>query len=204
MFVIGLIGGIASGKSAVARELAKLGAVVLDADRTAHEVLNFPHVRSLLVQRWGAEILLPSGEIDRSRLADIVFSVSPTSKRELRFLEETLHPVIRSEFETALKRLRNEGEKTVVIDAPLLLEVGWEDLCNSVIFVDSPQNCRLDRARQRNWTIEQFSAREASQMPIEEKKRKADHLLSNSGTLQDLTDRVHSLWPVLRASPGKS
>ena len=204
MYVIGLVGGIASGKSAVARELASLGAVVLDADQVAHEILNLPTVRSLLVERWGEDLLLPTGDIDRSRVAAIVFSDSDTARDELRFLEGTLHPLIRQEFESELQKLKKSGERTVVIDAPLLLEVGWDDLCDSVIFVDAPLNCRLDRARQRNWTIQQFSAREASQMPIEEKKRKANHLISNSGTLQDLTDRVHSLWPELGHSPGKT
>lgn len=105
MHVIGLIGGIASGKSAVAKELASLGAVVLDADATAHEVLDRPRVQKALVNRWGKEILDADSRIDRSAVAERVFSKTNEGREDLDFLEGQLHPVIRQEFEAEISRL---------------------------------------------------------------------------------------------------
>jgi len=95
MKIIGIAGGIASGKSAVSAELAALGAAVLDADQAAHTVINLPEVKQALVDRWGSEILADSGEVNRQAVAQQVFSSHPGSEAELRFLEQTLHPQIR-------------------------------------------------------------------------------------------------------------
>ena len=199
MKIIGLIGGIASGKSAVAAELAALGAVVLDADRTAHGVINLPTVQQTLVDRWGQGVLKSSGEIDRGAVAERVFSDDLKGRAELRFLEETLHPRIREQFQAKLAELAAKGTAVAVIDAPLLLEAGWEKLCDTLIFVDSPREDRLGRAKLRNWTEAEFSKREALQMPIAEKRERSTHVLANAGDLASLQDQVQAFWASLEA-----
>jgi len=199
MKILGLTGGIASGKSAVAAELAALGAVVLDADQAAHEAINLPTVQQTLVDRWGENVLRPDGEIDRATVAQRVFSEDQTDRSELQFLEETLHPRIREQFEAELAKLTADGTAVAVIDAPLLLEAGWGNLCDGLIFVDSPRADRLRRASLRNWTEQEFAKREACQMPIAEKRQRSTHTLANSGTLESLRDQVRDLWTSLEA-----
>ncbi len=198
MYVIGLIGGIASGKSAVAKELAAVGAKVLDADAAAHKLVNRPDVRSNLVDRWGNEILDSSGNIDRTAVARRVFSTSDTNQVELEFLESQLHPIIREDFEAEIARLSQTDIPAVVIDAPLLLEAGWGELCDVILLVESPRVERLSRAKNlRNWSPEEFAAREASQMSIEEKRKQATHSVANDGTLETLLRRVRQFWQIL-------
>ncbi len=199
MQILGIVGGIASGKSAVSAELAALGAVVLDADQTAHEVINLPEVKQKLVERWGSAILRESslgksGEIDRSAVAKRVFSGQDASRAELQFLEQTLHPTIHQQFEKELGRLAQQGVPAAVIDAPLLLEAGWGSLCKEVIFVDSPRETRLCRAQARGWSEEEFSRREQAQMPIEEKRVQATQILANEGSREALRALVHDFW----------
>lgn len=194
MHIIGLVGGIASGKSAVAAELARLGAVVLDADQAAHEVINSPEVKQMLVERWGAEVLDRTGSVDRGKVAERVFSLESGKNAELRFLEQTLHPRIRQQFETELATLAASGVKAAVIDAPLLVEAGWAPLCDSVVLVDSSREKRLERAAQRNWSEEEFIRREAAQMPIEEKSRRATHTIPNDSSHKALREHVQSFW----------
>lgn len=194
MKIFGIVGGIASGKSAVSAELAALGATVLDADRTAHEVIQLPAVKQALVDRWGSGIIAASGEVNRQAVAKQVFSSQPNSESELRFLEQTLHPPIRQQFEAELERLAEKGVPAAVIDAPLLLEAGWGSLCDGVIFVDSTREKRLERAALRGWSEEDFSLREQVQMPIEEKKSIATHVVANEGSLDALKAQVRDFW----------
>ncbi len=199
MKIIGLIGGIASGKSAVAAELAAFGAVVLDADGAAHEVINLPTVQQALVERWGKGVLKSSGEIDRGAVAKQVFSDDEKGRAELQFLEETLHPRIREQFQAKLAELSAGGTAIAVIDAPLLLEAGWEKLCDTLVFVDSPRPDRLQRAKLRNWTEAEFAKREALQMPISDKRKRSTYVLSNGGDLASLRDQVQAFWATLEA-----
>lgn len=197
MKIIGLVGGIASGKSTVAAELAALGARVLDADEAAHRALELPEVRRGLVGRWGEEILDASGEVSRGAVAEQVFTAADPEQRELRFLERLLHPIVRRQFERELATLRALGAPAAVIDAPLLLEAGWEDLCDCVVFVDSPAADRIERGAGRNWTLAEYARREAAQMPIEQKRRCATHIVPNRGSRQELRQAVREFWDSL-------
>ncbi len=183
----------------MAAELAALGAVVLDADRSAHEVIDLPTVQQALVERWGEGVLKASGEIDRASVAQWVFSDGQKGRAELRFLEETLHPRIREQFQAKLAELAAGGTAVAVIDAPLLLEAGWEKLCDCLVFVDSPQEDRLQRAKLRNWTEAEFAKREALQMPIAQKREQSTHALTNTGDLASLRDQVRVFWASLEA-----
>jgi dephospho-CoA kinase len=198
MLIIGLTGGIASGKSAVAQELAALGAVVLNADQAAHQAINYPDIQELLIERWGADVLKPDGTTDRRAVAERVFGPTSESRENLDYLESVLHPRIRAEFTAKLEQLRASGLRVAVIDAPLLLEAGWDEICDLLIFVDSPrEDCKRRAQILRNWTPEEFAAREAAQMPIEEKRQRASHVIANDGTLDELRTRVRELWQSL-------
>lgn len=195
MLIIGLIGGVASGKSAVAAALAKRGAIVLDADKIGHAVLQRPAVRDELVARWGQEILDGAGGVSRPAVAKLVFGDSPEAKANRKQLEELLHPLIRQQIEAEIRQLPDADIPAVVIDAPLLLESGWNEVCQAVIFVDAPRQQRLARAEQnRGWSPEEFARREAAQMPIEQKRNWSTHVIHNDGSLSDLEQEVDQFW----------
>lgn len=180
--VIGLTGGIASGKSFVAKLLADLGAAVIDADDIGHEVLLQPLVSRRLVQEFGDEILEPNSNpqvIDRKILGKIVFGDDPISQRRLEKLETIVHPLIHAESIRKLRSIKNRPNppKAIVVDAPLLLEAKWEPMCDVIIFVDTPRDVRLDRARARGWTDEHFQNREDTQLSMDEKRQAATHVV---------------------------
>ena len=146
MRIIGL-GGVASGKSLVARQLAALGAGVLDADRAGHEVLRLPHVEAAARQRWGEAVFGPDGRIDRGRLAAIVFRPRPEGRARTE-VPGTVDPSgNRPPAARAGRRLGGGGQRGGrALDAPLLLEAGWDKLCDKMVFVDAPWEARLARA----------------------------------------------------------
>ncbi len=192
--VIGLVGGIASGKSLVAEELGRLGAEVLDADRAAHAALAEAEVVGKLVARWGQEVVDEGGKVDRAALAARVFKQSPEGRTDLEFLESLLHPTIRADFVQRVDEHRRDGAPAVVIDAPLLLEAGWGPMCDEVVFVDSDRGVRLERALGRGWSEAEFDGREASQLPIPEKKQAATRVLPNRGSAEDLRQETARFW----------
>jgi dephospho-CoA kinase len=194
MITIGLVGGVASGKSAVAAALARRGAVVFDADKIGHRVLNEPEVQDALVRRWGKAILDPDGHVSRPAVAQRVFGDSPEDAAERQFLEQTLHPRIRQRIVAEILQLPNNAAPAVVIDAPLLVESGWNEVCQAVVLIDVPRETRLNRAKERGWTEGEFSRREAAQLPIEEKRRWATHVIDNSGSPADLEAEVDRFW----------
>ncbi|WP_152053894.1 dephospho-CoA kinase [Tautonia marina] len=203
--VVGLVGGIGAGKSRVASELAARGAAVLDADTIGHALLDQRPSRNAVVARFGEEVLDTSvgeGEepkIDRSALGRIVFA----EPHALRALEAILHPRMRSTFEKAIRRIgRRREARMVVLDAAVLFEAGWDDLCDAIVFVDAPDRVRRARiAESRGWSGEQLSAREAAQWPLPRKREHSDHVLNNHGTPEELTARLDALWGVLIQRP---
>lgn len=194
MHIIGLIGGIACGKSAVAAALARRGAVVFNGDELGHLVLDEPEVRDALVERWGQGVLAPDGRIDRPAVARLVFGDSPAAAVEREFLEQLVHPGIRRRIEAGIRQLPDASVPAIVIDAALLVEAGWSGVCSEIVFVDCPREERLRRAAGRGWTEAEFAAREAAQLPIEEKRRRASRVIDNSGSLADLEVEVTRLW----------
>jgi dephospho-CoA kinase len=200
MIIIGLLGGVASGKSAVAAALARRGATVFDADRIGHAVLNDPEVRDILVARWGTSILADDGAISRPAVARIVFGDTPDAMEHRQFLEDALHPRIRRRIENDIAKLP-PTVPAAVIDAPLLVEAGWSDAFHVAVFVDSPREQRLQRAVARGWTPEAFARREAAQLPIEEKRLAASHVIDNSGTLEELEAEVARFWANISRDP---
>jgi len=194
MLTLGLVGGVASGKSLVAGCFHDLGATVLDADRAGHAVLREPEVIAELKTRWGDGVLDQRGQISRSAVAKIVFAAG--NEAELRFLEQLTHPRIQASLQQALREAKSAANPppAVVIDAALLFEAGWDKLCDKIIFVDSPRDLRLERAVSRGWSTVQFAAREAAQLSVEEKRSRSDILIRNVRTLENVRDVVRLTW----------
>ncbi|MGO9114843.1 MAG: dephospho-CoA kinase [Thermoguttaceae bacterium] len=196
MRILGLLGGVASGKSLVSRQLAELGAAVLDADRAGHETLRMPCIEEAARQRWGNAVFSPDGHIDRSRLAGIVFAPPPDGPRERKYLEELTHPEIGRRL-LAQAEAQKPVAPLAVLDAALILEAGWDRLCDYFAFVDVPQELRLARALQRGWTEGDFAAREAAQESLDSKRARADVIIDNSGSAEHTQAQVQRLWQFL-------
>ncbi|MDZ7616180.1 MAG: dephospho-CoA kinase [Patescibacteria group bacterium] len=197
MQTVGVLGGVACGKSLVTRQFAQLGAGVVDADRLGHAALDEPEVRAALSVRWGGGVFLPDGTVHRKRVAEIVFDPAEEGAIERAFLERVVHPWITRGLEEAQARLRSQEYRVVVLDAPLLLEAGWDRLCSKLVFVDAPRQLRLARATSRGWTEEDVARREAAQVPLEVKRRRADVTIDNSGTPRETQAQVERLWESL-------
>jgi dephospho-CoA kinase len=198
MKVIGILGGVASGKSFVAEQLKKLGAVVLDADACGHEVLREPEVIEALRDRWGDDVISADGQIDRAAVASIVFVDTKEGRRELEFLEKLTHPKIGERLRQRLDELAVAGQTpAVVLDAPVMLKAGWDGHCDRIVFIDAPREVRLARARQRGWNEEVFSAREAAQESLDAKRECADVVIDNSGSTELTQAQIEHLWQSL-------
>lgn len=191
---VGLLGGIGSGKSSVAREFAKRGAAVIDADRIAREVLEDPDIRRAIEQRWGLRVLDKEGKPDRRAIASIVFGLGPTAAEERRFLERLLHPRVAARIEQEARRLAEAGCRVVVLDVPLLAEVGWVECCQLLVLVDTPAEVCWQRLRDRGWTWSEFVRRQCCQWPVERKKQLADAVIDNSGPPERLSAQVAQIW----------
>lgn len=195
-----MVGGVASGKSLVSRRLEQLGARVLDADRIGHRVLREPEVERAIRGRWGDRVLDADGRVDRARLAAIVFGGLPERREELNHLEKLTHPRIRQSLRDAMTRMSGtDANSVLVLDAALLLEAGWDQLCDKILFVDAPRWLRLQRAVQRGWTEADFNAREAAQASVESKRLRANIVIDNSSTLEHTYEQLESVWRGLAA-----
>jgi dephospho-CoA kinase len=195
MKIIGLVGGVASGKSLAAKMLVDLGAVHLDADRAGHAVLaDDIEVRQALVDRWGNAILDAEGHVDRRAVAKQVFAKSAVGTANRKFLEDLLHPRIRQRLNIERDQAVATGKPAIVVDAPLLLEADWGSLCDIILMIESPRELRLERAAARSWTEADFDEREAAQWPPDEKRRHADIVIPNYGTADDLRTGIAHFW----------
>lgn len=179
MIVAGLTGGIASGKSTVSALFEAAGAIIIDADEIAHAVVKsgLPAWRKI-VDNFGRTILLPSGEIDRARLADIVFNNESAKLK----LNRIVHPYVAKEISKRLERIKFDfPDAIVVLDIPLLFEAGLEKGLAEVIVVYAPEETQLKRLKARDGlTDKEALSRVKSQMPIEEKKNRATIVIDNS------------------------
>lgn len=184
--MIGLVGGIGSGKSLVGSMLAELGCLVCHSDELARAALADPAIRDELVRLWGRSVLDASGAIDRRAVAQVVFA-DPTERKRL---ESIVHPWI----ESARRRMfaaAPPGTRALVLDAPLLLEVGLQRECDAIVFVDSPKADRLRRlAGSRGWDAAELDRREAAQWPLDRKRAAAHHVVVNAGDVPALRSEV--------------
>lgn len=195
--VVGLLGGVASGKSLVARQLCELGAGALDGDAAGHEVLRWSEVEQLARARWGDEIFGADGHIRRPALAAIVFAPTAEGRRELEYLEQITHPKIATLLRRDIERLAAKGYSVAVLDAPVMLKAGWDRFCDRIVFIDAPEEVRRRRAEERGWSQEDFMAREAAQEPLQKKRDRADAVIDNSGTPEATRNQVERFWQSL-------
>jgi dephospho-CoA kinase len=194
MLVVGLLGGVASGKSLVARQFCELGAGLLDGDRAGHEVLLYPEIERQIREHFGEEVFGPQGRVDRKALGRIVFATSPDGRQALERLERITHPEIGALLRRQAEKLAAEGRKLAVLDAPVMLKAGWNEFCDHIVFVDAPRRIRLARAMERGWNQEDFAAREAAQESLEVKRAHADTIIDNSGPPEATQAQVKRLW----------
>ncbi len=186
----GLIGGIGSGKSTVAAMFCRLGTACIDADQIGHEVLLLPAVQIALRRRWGDAVFAPDGKPDRRSIAALVFGDTEKARQELEFLTNLSHPLIAEEVQRKMREFDVSEKKWFLFDAPLLLEAGWDTLVEHIIFVAAPREVRLNRVLLRGWTEAEFEAREKAQLSIEEKRRRADSIIDNSGTPDETLEQL--------------
>jgi len=195
--ICGICGGIGSGKTYIAQQFQLLGAAVFNADHAGHCVLLHDDVKVCLVERWGNAILDDASEIDRSKVAALVFAQTTQSQRDREFLQSVTHPLIQRELEAFIA---NSDSEVVIIDAALLLETGWQSVCHQIIFVDALDHIRLNRCQQRGWAEDQFRSREAAQWSLEQKRSRADFVIDNNGDVTRTTEMIGKVWQALSTS----
>lgn len=193
MKIIGLTGGIATGKSQVSSILSELGAMVIDADIVAREVVQkgLPAWQQLK-DTFGEEYFLSNGELNRRKLGQLVFS----HPDELAKLNSITHPAIKAKIEERINDLKVQGYNgIVVVDAALLLEAGWETMVDQVWVVDAPIEKRIERLMNRdNLTRDQALSRINSQMSQQERIAKADKIIYNNSNIDSLKEQVLRIW----------
>jgi len=189
MKIIGLTGGIASGKSTVATELRKQNVPVFDADEVSRNaVTKGSKGLALVAEAFGAEYLTSDGEMDRAKISQLVFS----DKEALKTLEGILHKIVWDEAEAFLAEAREQKAKLAVLDVPLLIETKWYERVDLVWLVAVSKEQQIKRAMIRSgMTEEEVKARIAAQMSLEDKKKFADVVLDNSGALEETLEQVH-------------
>lgn len=191
--VIGLTGGIGAGKSTLAQIMKLKGAIVVDADEVAREVIAPSGVVwKKLVDHFGDAILLKDKTIDRRKLGSIVFFDAD----ELEALDRFTHPAIRDAIRRRVSRLKKRAadRAVIIIDAPLLVETGLDRDVDKVIVVRAGQDLRLERLRKNGLTVKEARARIRSQTPDDKRQEYADHLLTNEGSFQDLQKKAARIW----------
>jgi dephospho-CoA kinase len=191
-FVVGLIGGIGAGKSLVAAAFAKHGAFVISGDALGHEALRDPGVLARVVDRWGQVVLHEDGSVSRRRLAQIVFA----DPAERQALEALVFPYIEARFREELMKARTApgaGPALVVLDAAVMLEAGWNNVCDQLVYVHAPREQRLARVASRGWSPADVAARERAQLPLSVKASRADVTVDNSGAPEDVDRQVAAL-----------
>ncbi len=192
MKVIGLTGGIGSGKSTVSQCLAELGAAVIDADKVGHEAFK-PDTRAWhdVVAAFGQQVVATSGEIDRKKLGEIVFK----SPEALERLNQIMHPRMYRMIEEKIEEYRRQEVDVVVLEAAILIEANWMPLVDELWVTVASEATVLERLKeQRGLTREQILARIRSQLSIEERTRHADAVINNDGDLEEVRSEIKKLW----------
>lgn len=192
MFVIGLTGGIGSGKSAVTALLGELGAAVVDADKVGHQAYQ-PHTETwqAVVDAFGTDILQPNEEVDRRKLGAVVFS----DPKELARLNSIMHPRMYTMLEVELNEMRESGVEVAVVEAAILIEAKWTPLVDEVWVTVASEDTVVLRVQQRNnLAEEEIRRRIRSQLSNEERAEHANVVIENNAGMQELQDKVKDLW----------
>lgn len=196
--MIGLAGGIASGKSTVARILEELGAGIIDSDELVHEELADAEVVATFRRWWGDKVSAPEGGIDRRAMGDVVFEDAEERSR----MESFLYPRLERRRREMMEQYERDGAvRAVVVNAPLLYEVGLDRICDVVIFTECDRSRRVRRAKeQRGWDEQEMVRRENLQKSLDSKARAADYRVVNNSTVEALRAQVKPLFECILAS----
>ncbi len=190
MLTIGLTGGIAAGKSEALAAFERLGAATISSDAVVHELLDSEPLLGRLVERWGAEVA-PQGRVDRTRIGEVVFA----DPEQLTWLEAQIHPLVGERIATWLGALPGDAE-VAVVEVPLLFEVEMEGVFDTTVAVVTSEDVRRSRAEARGHAL--VGEREARQLPQEEKAARAEHVVENDGTVEDLERALSTLVETLQ------
>jgi dephospho-CoA kinase len=189
--VIGILGGIGSGKSTIAAELARLGCKVIDADRIAHELLDESSVREKVADLFGQAVLDSSGKIDRVKLAKAAFA----DVQMLESLNRIIHPPVLKRTQELIEKFESQTQvKTIVLDMPLLVEVGWHKKCDKLIFVNCEKKLRLQRAKKMGFDKNQVKIRENFQISLDNKASLADNTIENNSDFSAIVRQVTEIF----------
>ncbi len=190
--IIGILGGVGSGKSTVAAEFAKLGCEVIDADKIAHELLKKSAVKKKVVSFFGDAVLERGGKINHRKLADIVFADGD----KLAALDKIIHPLVLKEVRKLIKQVNRQNQvKAIVLDMPLLVEVGWAKRCDKLIFVECKQRIRAERAKKMGiFDKNMLKIRENFQISLDNKKSIADNIIDNNSGFSALAGQVTDIF----------
>ena len=180
--VIGVVGGIGSGKSAVARWVAdQTNAMVIDADQLGHRALHLETVKSALRERFGGGIFDERDDVSRGALAKRVFGDTDQLRQARHDLEQIVHPAIERQVMDLIAKAEQERRDAVLLDAAVLFEAGWQNRCDAVVFVDAPVDVRQRRVAARSgWSPAELQRRESSQLGLAEKRRLSNRVISNA------------------------
>jgi len=196
--VIGLIGGIGAGKTTAARCFAARGGVVIDADALGHEALRQPAIIAQVVERWGTGVRKPDGSLDRRAIGRIVFA----NAAERNALESIVFPYIGQRCREGIERGQADPQaRFIVLDAAVMLEAGWNNEVDRIVYVSAPRDVRLARlARRSGWIDADLTAREAAQWPEDVKQSRVGAVILNDADADTLRSRVDDLlkeWGLL-------
>jgi dephospho-CoA kinase len=164
---------------------------VVSGDEAGHEALRQPEIRERIRQRWGSQVLNERGEVDRRQLGAIVFH-DPGQRQEL---ERIVFPWIKERLREQIAAAAQEpGMRLIVLDAAVLLEAGWDQECDAIVYVHAPRSVRLERvAQQRGWTADEVEVRERAQLPLTEKATRADYVVENTGDRAQVARQIDRL-----------
>jgi len=187
---VGLTGGIAAGKSEALKAFARLGAATLSSDAVVHELLESDELRELLVERWGPDVA-PEGKVERAKIGEIVFA----DPEELTWLESQIHPLVQRRTAAWLLSLPAETE-VAVVEVPLLFEAGSDEVFDTTVAVVTADEVRRERAAARGHAL--VDEREARQLTQPEKAERAEHVVANDGSVEELERALSALLEKLR------
>ncbi|MDR1480755.1 MAG: dephospho-CoA kinase [Planctomycetaceae bacterium] len=195
--ILGLVGGIGCGKSLAAGEFVGLGAGLIDADEIGHELLYDSAVAERIRSYFGESVFVEAGGVcvvNRAELAGVVFKQNEQGVAGLKYLNSILHPQIAEKINQKIQYLSQNNYNIIILDAPLLIETGFDRIVDKIIFVDATRENRVARILKRNWTEGDLNLREASQLPIEKKRQLADFIIHNNKTIKDTQKQIATLW----------
>ncbi len=172
---------------------------VIDGDQIGHIVLDEPDVKKQLESRFGNAIIDPEGNVNRGELGKLVFGDSPEQKQNRFDLEKVVHPRIREIIDLQIQETRKADLDFIILDAAIMLEVGWDDLCDAVVFVETAFNDRLKRVRDtRSWSEETLQRREASQMSLDEKRKRSAAVVNNNQDIEKSGPELEKIFEQIR------